>query len=196
MDYCFDSVSIKDGICQIVGWVTAGDRADRIRIHAVDEKGQEIPVEVTRAARPDVGLAKYGDPKASDVGIFLRIRMNSSGEVRVVLEEIDPSGNLVDRFAEPVNGILIPLRGAYRDLKKTAIDTRMAVRDLRLRADGISCDAAVFHRGAPISHALPVFPDDGPLCDPAVVSKLGADSGECDAAGCGAEPVRAGILRI
>ena len=136
MDYCFDSVSIKDGICQIVGWVTAGDRADRIRIHAVDEKGQEIPVEVTRAARPDVGLAKYGDPKASDVGIFLRIRMNSSGEVRVVLEEIDPSGNLVDRFAEPVNGILIPLRGAYRDLKKTAIDTRMAVRDLRLRAEG------------------------------------------------------------
>lgn len=136
MDYCFDSVQIKKDYVQIVGWMTASDRANSTRISAAAEDGTPLPVEVTRAARPDVGYAKYGDPRASDVGIFVRIRTKDARTFTVLMEEVDPSGKVIEHYREPVNSVLIPARNAYRSVKKAAIDTRMAVRDLRLRAEG------------------------------------------------------------
>ena len=73
MEYCFDSIFVKNGKIFATGWAVSSVTENEIEITVTDEKKEPVDAIVTWAARPDVGLAKYGDPKASHVGIFLEI---------------------------------------------------------------------------------------------------------------------------
>ena len=78
MEYCFDSIFTKNAKIFATGWVVASREENNIEISVTDDRKRPVDAIVTWAARPDVGLAKYGDPKAGHVGIFLEIPLNGN----------------------------------------------------------------------------------------------------------------------
>ncbi|MBQ8639197.1 MAG: glycosyltransferase family 2 protein [Lachnospiraceae bacterium] len=115
-----------------MGWATADDRNNSVRIYAVNGKGQEIPCEVTRSCRPDVGLLKYQDTKAEDIGVFLEIPCKGIPYLEVKLEEVTPDGGkVVDHHTVQLNSTLISARNFYKKTKRTLVTAK---NDARLAA--------------------------------------------------------------
>ena len=95
MEYCFDSIFVKNGKIFATGWAVSSVAENEIEITVTDEKKTPVDVIVTWAARPDVGLAKYGDPKAGHVGIFLEIPFHGQHLVTVHFKEKECTGNVI-----------------------------------------------------------------------------------------------------
>lgn len=129
MEFCFDAIFVKNNTIYATGWATVEDRSNSIRIYAINEKKKEIPCRVTRACRPDVGLAKYQDTKAEDVGVFLEIPCEGIPYLEVKLEEITAEGTVVETKTVPLNPILITARNTLKKTKKTLVDTKNAAKD-------------------------------------------------------------------
>ena len=87
MEYCFDSIFVKNGKIFATGWAVSSVAENEIEITVTDEKKTPVDAIVTWAARPDVGIAKYGDPKAGHVGIFLEIPFHGKHLVTVYFKE-------------------------------------------------------------------------------------------------------------
>ena len=58
MEYCFDSIFVKNGKIFATGWAVSSVTENEIEITVTDEKKEPVDAIVTWAARPDVGLAK------------------------------------------------------------------------------------------------------------------------------------------
>ena len=95
MEYCFDSIFVKNGKIFATGWAVSSVAENEIEITVTDEKKEPVDAIVTWAARPDVGLAKYGDPKAGHVGIFLEIPSRGQHLVTVHFKEKDAQGSVI-----------------------------------------------------------------------------------------------------
>ncbi len=136
MDFCFDAIFVKKNVIYATGWATVDDRSNKMRIYAVNEKKKEIPCTVTRACRPDVGLVKYQDTKADDVGVFLEIPCEGIPYLEVRMEEVTPDGTLVDRKIVPLNPLLITARNTYKKTKKTLVDVKKSAKDAAKKLAG------------------------------------------------------------
>ncbi len=136
MDYCFDSVSVKNHKIIIVGWATVDDRKNTMRVYATDASRKEIPCSVTRACRPDVGLAVYHDTKASDVGLFMEVPIADIPLAVIRLEEVTPGGTVVDERHIPLNPALITARMTYKKTKKAMVDSKAAAKRIAKKLAG------------------------------------------------------------
>ncbi len=129
MDFCFDAIFVKNNMIYATGWATVEDRSNKIHIYAVNEKKEKISCKVTRACRPDVGLLKYQDTKAEDVGVFLEIPCEGIPYLEVKMEETAPDGTIVERRNVPLNPMLITARNTYKKTKKKLVDTKIAAKN-------------------------------------------------------------------
>ena len=110
MEYCFDSIFVKNGKIFATGWAVSSVAENEIEITVTDENKTPVDAIVTWAARPDVGLAKYGDPKAGHVGIFLEIPFRGQHLVTVHFKEKNAQGNVISEQSLPLNPALIATR--------------------------------------------------------------------------------------
>ena len=94
MEYCFDSIFVKNGKIFATGWAVSSVAENEIEITVTDEKKEPVDAIVTWAARPDVGLAKYGDPKAGHVESFLRFHFTVSIWQQFILKR-NAQGNVI-----------------------------------------------------------------------------------------------------
>ena len=92
---------------------------NEIEITVTDEKKTPVDAIVTWAARPDVGLAKYGDPKAGHVGIFLEIPFHGQHLVTVYFKEKNAQGNVISEQSLPLNPALIAARKFFKGKQGT-----------------------------------------------------------------------------
>ena len=90
-------------------------------------KRTPVDVIVTWAARPDVGLAKYGDPKAGHVGIFLEIPFRGQHLVTVHFKEKNAQGNVITEQSLPLNPALIAARKFLKESKAQYVSTKKSL---------------------------------------------------------------------
>ena len=117
MEYCFDSIFVKNGKIFATGWAVSSVAENEIEITVTDEKKTPVDAIVTWAARPDVGLAKYGDPKAGHVGIFLEIPFRGQHLATVHFKEKNAQGNVISEQSLPLNPALIAARKFLKESK-------------------------------------------------------------------------------
>lgn len=127
MEYCFDSIFVKNGKIFATGWAVSSVAENEIEITVTDEKKEPVDAIVTWAARPDVGLAKYGDPKAGHVGIFLEIPFNGQHLVTVHFKEKDAQGNVISEQSLPLNPALIAARKFLKESKAQYVNTKKSL---------------------------------------------------------------------
>ena len=127
MEYCFDSIFVKNGKIFATGWAVSSVAENEIEITVTDEKKTPVDAIVTWAARPDVGLAKYGDPKASHVGIFLEIPFRGQHLVTVHFKEKNAQGNVITEQSLPLNPALIAARKFLKESKAQYVSTKKSL---------------------------------------------------------------------
>lgn len=127
MEYCFDSIFVKNGKIFATGWAVSSVTENEIEITVTDEKKEPVDAIVTWAARPDVGLAKYGDPKAGHVGIFLEIPFRGQHLVTVHFKEKDAQGNVITEQSLPLNPALIAARKFLKESKAQYVSTKKSL---------------------------------------------------------------------
>ena len=127
MEYCFDSIFVKNGKIFATGWAVSSVTENEIEITVTDEKKEPVDAIVTWAARPDVGLAKYGDPKAGHVGIFLEIPFSGQHLVTVHFKEKDAQGSVISEQSLPLNPALIAARKFLKESKAQYVNTKKSL---------------------------------------------------------------------
>ena len=127
MEYCFDSIFVKNGKIFATGWAVSSVAENEIEITVTDEKKTPVDAIVTWAARPDVGLAKYGDPKAGHVGIFLEIPFHGQHLVTVYFKEKNAQGNVISEQSLPLNPALIAARKFLKESKAQYVNTKKSL---------------------------------------------------------------------
>lgn len=127
MEYCFDSIFVKSGKIFATGWAVSSVAENEIEITVTDEKKEPVDAIVTWAARPDVGLAKYGDPKAGHVGIFLEIPFSGQHLVTVHFKEKDAQGSVISEQSLPLNPALIAARKFLKESKAQYVNTKKSL---------------------------------------------------------------------
>ena len=127
MEYCFDSIFVKNGKIFATGWAVSSVTENEIEITDTDEKKEPVDAIVTWAARPDVGLAKYGDPKAGHVGIFLEIPFRGQHLVTVHFKEKNAQGNVITEQSLPLNPALIAARKFLKESKAQYVSTKKSL---------------------------------------------------------------------
>ena len=127
MEYCFDSIFVKNGKIFATGWAVSSVAENEIEITVTDEKKEPVDAIVTWAARPDVGLAKYGDPKAGHVGIFLEIPSRGQHLVTVHFNEKDAQGSVISEQSLPLNPALIAARKFLKESKAQYVNTKKSL---------------------------------------------------------------------
>ena len=127
MEYCFDSIFVKNGKIFATGWAVSSVAENDIEITVTDEKKEPVDAIVTWAARPDVGLAKYGDPKAGHVGIFLEIPSRGQHLVTVHFKEKDAQGSVISEQSLPLNPALIAARKFLKESKAQYVNTKKSL---------------------------------------------------------------------
>ena len=127
MEYCFDSIFVKNGKIFATGWAVSSVAENEIEITVTDEKKEPVDAIVTGAARPDVGLAKYGDPKAGHVGIFLEIPSRGQHLVTVHFKEKDAQENVISEQSLPLNPALIAARKFLKESKAQYVNTKKSL---------------------------------------------------------------------
>lgn len=136
MEYCFDSIFVKNGKIFATGWAVSSVAENEIEITVTDEKKEPVDAIVTWAARPDVGLAKYGDPKAGHVGIFLEIPFRGQHLVTVHFKEKDAQGNVISEQSLPLNPALIAARKFFKESKAQYVNTKKSLVWLKKKLTG------------------------------------------------------------
>lgn len=136
MEYCFDSIFVKNGKIFATGWAVSSVTENEIEITVTDEKKTPVDVIVTWAARPDVGLAKYGDPKAGHVGIFLEITFHGQHLVTVYFKEKNAQGNVISEQSLPLNPALIAARKFLKESKAQYVSTKKSLIWLKKKLTG------------------------------------------------------------
>lgn len=136
MEYCFDSIFVKNGKIFATGWAVSSVTENEIEITVTDEKKTPVDVIVTWAARPDVGLAKYGDPKAGHVGIFLEIPFHGQHLVTVYFKEKNAQGNVISEQSLPLNPALIATRKFLKESKAQYVSTKKSLIWLKKKLTG------------------------------------------------------------
>jgi GT2 family glycosyltransferase len=130
MEFCFDSLFIKNDTLHAIGWVVGSAEGNPVKIQVYGSDKKELPCKITRAIRPDVGLAKFGDPKASDVGIFLQIPYPKDGLIRVRFSEIDAATQSIIHSQEvPLSRFQVRLRNFYKENKERIQKPKKVLRD-------------------------------------------------------------------
>ena len=127
MEYCFDSIFVKNGKIFATGWAVSSVAENEIEMTVTDEKKEPVDAIVTWAARPDVGLAKYGDPKAGHVGIFLEIPFSGQHLVTVHFKEKDAQGSVISEQSLPLNPALIAARKFLKESKAQYVNTKKSL---------------------------------------------------------------------
>lgn len=127
MEYCFDSIFVKNGKIFATGWAVSSVTENEIEITVTDEKKEPVDAIVTWAARPDVGLAKYGDPKAGHVGIFIEIPFRGQHLVTVHFKEKNAQGNVITEQSLPLNPALIAARKFLKESKAQYVSTKKSL---------------------------------------------------------------------
>lgn len=127
MEYCFDSIFVKNGKIFATGWAVSSVTENEIEITVTDEKKEPVDAIVTWAARPDVGLAKYGDPKAGHVGIFLEIPFRGQHLVTVHFKGKNAQGNVITEQSLPLNPALIAARKFLKESKAQYVSTKKSL---------------------------------------------------------------------
>lgn len=136
MEYCFDSIFVKNGKIFATGWAVSSVTENEIEITVTDEKKTPVDVIVTWAARPDVGLDKYGDPKAGHVGIFLEIPFHGQHLVTVYFKEKNAQGNVISEQSLPLNPALIAARKFLKESKAQYVSTKKSLIWLKKKLTG------------------------------------------------------------
>lgn len=136
MEYCFDSIFVKNGKIFATGWAVSSVAENEIEITVTDEKKEPVDAIVTWAARPDVGLAKYGDPKAGHVGIFLEIPFRGQHLVTVHFKEKNAQGNVISEQSLPLNPALIATRKFLKESKAQYVSTKKSLIWLKKKLTG------------------------------------------------------------
>ena len=136
MEYCFDSIFVKNGKIFATGWAVSSVTENEIEITVTDEKKTPVDVIVTWAARPDVGLAKYGDPKAGHVGIFLEIPFHGQHLVTVYFKEKNAQENVISEQSLPLNPALIAARKFLKESKAQYVSTKKSLIWLKKKLTG------------------------------------------------------------
>ena len=136
MEYCFDSIFVKNGKIFATGWAVSSVAENEIEITVTDEKKTPVDAIVTWAARPDVGLAKYGDPKAGHVGIFLEITFHGQHLVTVYFKEKNAQGNVISEQSLPLNPALIAARKFLKESKAQYVSTKKSLIWLKKKLTG------------------------------------------------------------
>ena len=136
MEYCFDSIFVKNGKIFATGWAVSSVAENEIEITVTDEKKTPVDAIVTWAARPDVGLAKYGDPKAGHVGIFLEIQFHGQHLVTVHFKEKNAQGNVISEQSLPLNPALIATRKFLKESKAQYVSTKKSLIWLKKKLTG------------------------------------------------------------
>ena len=136
MEYCFDSIFVKNGKIFATGWAVSSVAENEIEITVTDEKKTPVDAIVTWAARPDVGLAKYGDPKAGHVGIFLEIPFHGQHLVTVYFKEKNAQGNVISEQSLPLNPALIAARKFLKERKAQYVSTKKSLIWLKKKLTG------------------------------------------------------------
>lgn len=136
MEYCFDSIFVKNGKIFATGWAVSSVTENEIEITVTDEKKEPVDAIVTWAARPDVGLAKYGDPKAGHVGIFLEIPFHGQHLVTVCFKEKNAQGNVISEQSLPLNPALIAARKFLKESKAQYVSTKKSLIWLKKKLTG------------------------------------------------------------
>lgn len=136
MEYCFDSIFVKNGKIFATGWAVSSVAENEIEITVTDEKKTPVDAIVTWAARPDVGLAKYGDPKAGHVGIFLEIPFRGQHLVTVHFKEKNAQGNVISEQSLPLNPALIAARKFLKESKAQYVSTKKSLIWLKKKLTG------------------------------------------------------------
>ena len=127
MEYCFDSIFVKNGKIFATGWAVSSVTENEIEITVTDEKKEPVDAIVTWAARPDVGLAKYGDPQAGHVGIFLEIPFRGQHLATVHFKEKNAQGNVITEQSLPLNPALIAARKFLKESKEQYVSTKKSL---------------------------------------------------------------------
>lgn len=127
MEYCFDSIFVKNGKIFATGWAVASVEENEVEITVTDEKKAPVEAVVTWAARPDVGLAKYNDPKAGQVGIFLEIPSHGQHPVTVHFKEKDVTGSIIAEQSLLLNPALIATRRFLKESKAQYVRTKKSL---------------------------------------------------------------------
>lgn len=109
---------------------------NEIEITVTDEKKEPVDAIVTWAARPDVGLAKYGDPKAGHVGIFLEIPFRGQHLATVHFKEKNAQGNVISEQSLPLNPALIAARKFLKESKAQYVSTKKSLIWLKKKLTG------------------------------------------------------------
>ena len=136
MEYCFDSIFVKNGKIFATGWAVSSVAENEIEITVTDEKKTPVDAIVTWAARPDVGLAKYGDPKAGHVGIFLEIPFHGQHLVTVYFKEKNAQENVISEQSLPLNPALIAARKFFKESKAQYVSTKKSLIWLKKKLTG------------------------------------------------------------
>lgn len=136
MEYCFDSIFVKNGKIFATGWAVSSVTENEIEITVTDEKKEPVDAIVTWAARPDVGLAKYGDPKAGHVGIFLEIPFRGQHLATVHFKEKNAQGNVITEQSLPLNPALIAARKFLKESKAQYVSTKKSLIWLKKKLTG------------------------------------------------------------
>ena len=136
MEYCFDSIFVKNGKIFATGWAVSSVAENEIEITVTDEKKEPVDAIVTWAARPDVGLAKYGDPKAGHVGIFLEIPFHGQHLVTVCFKEKNAQGNVISEQSLPLTPALIAARKFLKESKAQYVSTKKSLIWLKKKLTG------------------------------------------------------------
>ena len=136
MEYCFDSIFVKNGKIFATVWAVSSVTENEIEISATDEKKEPVDAIVTWAASPDVGLAKYGDPKAGHVGIFLEIPFHGQHLVTVYFKEKNAQGNVISEQSLPLNPALIAARKFLKESKAQYVSTKKSLIWLKKKLTG------------------------------------------------------------
>ena len=136
MEYCFDSIFVKNGKIFATGRAVSSVAENEIEITVTDEKKTPVDAIVTWAARPDVGLAKYGDPKAGHVGIFLEIPFHGQHLVTVYFKEKNAQGNVISEQSLPLNPALIAARKFLKESKAQYVSTKKSLIWLKKKLTG------------------------------------------------------------
>ncbi len=132
MYFFIDEFFEKDNCLNLVGW-TSGETADYPTEFHVFLGNREVPAEVTRGRRPDVGYAYHGDPTKYDYGYFLRIPDVKKRMYRIVVEERDGE-KVLDRIEKKMSVPLIPAIRRYKKFRADLLQLRRKV-DHYLRRD-------------------------------------------------------------
>lgn len=136
MEYCFDSIFVKNGKIFATGWAVSSVAENEIEITVTDEKKTPVDAIVTWAARPDVGLVKYGDPKAGHVGIFLEIPFHGQHLVTVYFKEKNAQENVISEQSLPLNPALIAARKFLKESKAQYVSTKKSLIWLKKKLTG------------------------------------------------------------